>query len=318
MSEQLLDNFIQYASPFLQEIEKEHKYFVRILKKSGFKNERDFLTQTFFRKIDYEAIATIVGNQLDDQRKITNDKVKEISQAIFVNGFGRDHINNTNVHSLSEKENKIFQKISTLFLKLYINFSIHIGEASGAKKAFVKPFLEQYLSDYKSLYKENFEIDEIISHIDTIRTPAIEELNAQLIDKQNLENKNLDDVSINVELQHLENVFSILKIFFDEKEQPLLYNLLNGRSIKHKLIFKGEGNKLLDAFRKMQETKLILTSKKELHQWLAKYFQYSAKGVITNYSVGYAREIISSNKQPCVNSIQPIDSYIEKITTHLG
>jgi hypothetical protein len=142
----------------------------------------------------------------------------------------------------------------------------------------------------------------------------------QWVDKRRSDDKInvtiFDNKLIVINEVQLDVIYEALRKNFSESDQSKLFNLLKGEPIEGKIIFMGEGNKLLDAFKKMQEIQIIFNSKRNVEMWFAKYFQYSSKGKVTDFTEQYAHDIISSNKQPCKHPIQQIDNLINNFSTH--
>ncbi|MEJ8756381.1 hypothetical protein WG947_05210 [Pontibacter sp. H259] len=98
---------------------------------------------------------------------------------------------------------------------------------------------------------------------------------------------------------------SIIKDFFSKNEQHKLTRLLDSNeSPPQKLLFKGDGNKLADAFKQLYNAHLVVgITKKELEAWIAKHFVYLHRGKTTEFTPRYLNDIISTTKDKCQKPI---------------
>ncbi|MCX2492993.1 hypothetical protein OQX63_05890 [Pedobacter sp. PF22-3] len=70
------------------------------------------------------------------------------------------------------------------------------------------------------------------------------------------------------------------------------------------MIFKGNSNKLADAFKQPYEANLIVgCNKAELEKWILKHFSYSNGVKVNEYSEGWLSAIISSDTKVCKSPI---------------
>lgn len=99
--------------------------------------------------------------------------------------------------------------------------------------------------------------------------------------------------------------YDLIKDYFKSEDQPLLKNLLtSGLDVSGPLIFKGQGNKLSDAFKQLFEANLIIScNKSELIAWILLHFKYTDKGSVRSYTEKYLQDIISSNTKSCQSPI---------------
>jgi hypothetical protein len=110
-------------------------------------------------------------------------------------------------------------------------------------------------------------------------------------------------------------VFDILKDFFATDDQDELKMILEtGNNSSKKLLFKGNGNRLTDAFKKLIENDFIVGfQKKDLIQWIISNFNYIHRKTIKGYTPDTVEKIISRNDNPCKHPlIKVIDGQIKK------
>lgn len=102
-----------------------------------------------------------------------------------------------------------------------------------------------------------------------------------------------------------EKFYDLIKDYFKSEDQQLLKNLLTtGSNSSEPLIFKGQGNKLSDAFKQLFEANLIIScNKSELIEWILLHFKYIDKGSVRSYTEKYLQDIISSNTKSCQSPI---------------
>ncbi len=100
-------------------------------------------------------------------------------------------------------------------------------------------------------------------------------------------------------------VYNILKDYFNEEDQPKLEYLLSTfENIEPKLIFKGQGNKLADVFRKLIENQIIIgIQKDQLQKWIVQNFSYTIKHQIYEFKIFTLHKYISKNGYESKNPI---------------
>ena len=99
----------------------------------------------------------------------------------------------------------------------------------------------------------------------------------------------------------VDDLFSFLKDYFPSGQQEKLRSILNtGKDVNSKLSFRGNGNRLADAFRRLFEDDIITgCSKKGLERWLCSNFEYRWRDQNKSFTEDYAEKCISRNSQPC-------------------
>ena len=103
----------------------------------------------------------------------------------------------------------------------------------------------------------------------------------------------------------IKTVFEILKEYFDPKNHIELKRILEtGDSVKTKLLFLDNGNKLADVFKKLFEANYIVDcQKKELEVWIIDNFEYKYNREVKSFTRDYAEKCISRQQTPCANPI---------------
>ena len=100
----------------------------------------------------------------------------------------------------------------------------------------------------------------------------------------------------------IDQFFRLLKDHFDINQQEELKAILQtGKTPSSKLYFKGNGNRLADAFKSLIDSDFITgCQKQELQKWIFENFQYRGKNnQPTRYTLRYLEDIISTNKDSC-------------------
>ncbi len=99
----------------------------------------------------------------------------------------------------------------------------------------------------------------------------------------------------------IETIFNILKDHFSPEQQPPLKEILkSGNNASELLLFKGNGNRLADAFKQLFEKDFITgCQKKELQKWIFTNFLCLKERKPANYKTRTLEDIISGNKAPC-------------------
>lgn len=102
-----------------------------------------------------------------------------------------------------------------------------------------------------------------------------------------------------------DQLFAVLKTYFDRKDHPFLQALLSkDQSPQTPMLFRGNGNQLADAFKQLYEANMIVgCSKAELERWIAPNFLYQYNKLKKEFTEGYLNGIISSDSKPCRSPI---------------
>ena len=100
--------------------------------------------------------------------------------------------------------------------------------------------------------------------------------------------------------------FNILKGYFEPKQHTELQTILEkGINVNQKLIFKGNANRLTDAFKKLYNARLLTgCQKKDLQKWIVDNFQFfnKKKGAV-DFKAKTVEKSIAGNEYRCENPI---------------
>lgn len=118
----------------------------------------------------------------------------------------------------------------------------------------------------------------------------------------NLENKDINiDIKPRFKPEIIDQLFDILKDFFIPEDQPALkYILETGNNSVTKLLFRDNGNRLADTFKKLIEYDFIPgCEKQDLQKWVISNFNYLHRKKIKEYLPETIEKTISRNDNPC-------------------
>jgi len=111
-------------------------------------------------------------------------------------------------------------------------------------------------------------------------------------------------------------VFDIIKDFFTPEQQIDLKNVIEtGCIANEKLIFKGNGNRLTDTFKKLIEYDIITgCQKQDLIQWTVANFKFTKGDKASPFIEDTVEKIISRNFYPCKSPLIKIENgQIQKV-----
>lgn len=99
--------------------------------------------------------------------------------------------------------------------------------------------------------------------------------------------------------------FEIIKNYFSPEDQIHLQSLLQENQVPPSpLLFHGNGNQLVDAFKQLYEANLIVGCLKgELEEWIGANFEYVYRNEQKALPANYLNAIISTNSKPCQSPI---------------
>jgi hypothetical protein len=105
--------------------------------------------------------------------------------------------------------------------------------------------------------------------------------------------------------ESIEEVMTTLKIFFDASQHTELKRLIEtGGIANEKLLFRGNGNKLSDYFKRLYENQNITgCDKKDLINWIVKNFKNIYRKTEKDFVFRTVEKTISGTEQPCKNPI---------------
>jgi hypothetical protein len=171
-------------------------------------------------------------------------------------------------------------------------------------------------------------LNELINEVEAILYPAetFEELKAKQASLKADQNA-LPDLPVKIpynegaglpkfDQQSAIDFLKIMKSYFSEEDYTQLSALINNNAVPtNRLIFKGNGNQLADAFKQLIEANLITGCKKtDLEKWVAKNFLYGTEETPKEYTEGWVGAIISEDTKPCKSPIIEI-RMIDRVTT---
>jgi hypothetical protein len=99
----------------------------------------------------------------------------------------------------------------------------------------------------------------------------------------------------------LQIVFEIIKDFFSTEQQPDLKQVIGtGNIASKKLIFRGNGNRLTDTFKKLIEHDFITgCQKQDLINWIILNFTFTQQNKVKPFTYDTVEKTISRNDSPC-------------------
>lgn len=128
----------------------------------------------------------------------------------------------------------------------------------------------------------------------------VQELYSELI----IPNEAVAIQNLNITTEYLEDVYTILKRYFNDEDHENLYKLLStGTNLTNKITFLESGNKLADAFKQLCNAKIIVCKKIDLEGWIKSNFKYVFLKKERFYTSRYLNDIISSNDDQCKRPI---------------
>lgn len=99
--------------------------------------------------------------------------------------------------------------------------------------------------------------------------------------------------------------FEIIKSYFSSQDQIHLKSLLQENQVPPSpMLFHGNGNQLVDAFKQLYEANHIVgCQKSELEEWIGANFEYVYRNEQKAFPANYLNAIISTNSKPCQSPI---------------
>jgi hypothetical protein len=108
--------------------------------------------------------------------------------------------------------------------------------------------------------------------------------------------------------QIIAQFLQLMKPYFSDTDYKQLSALIKIHATPEaRLVFRGNGNQLSDAFKQLYEANLIIGCKKsDLEKWIAKHFLYAAKDTPKEYTEGWLSAVISTDTKFCKSPILQI------------
>lgn len=102
-----------------------------------------------------------------------------------------------------------------------------------------------------------------------------------------------------------EKFLELIKSYFSPNDQKHLLPLIKNNELPiSPLVFHGNGNQLVDAFKQLYEANLIVgCNKGELEEWIGANFEYVYRNRQKAFPANYLNAMISSNSKPCQSPI---------------
>jgi hypothetical protein len=238
-----------------------------------------------------------------------------------------------------EREFEQLKKLKERFKLIWKNFHEHYNEFRDEyPRNFIFSIQLDYLfivnnlqSDHKDIYigdefveslhdtlkiRDKF-LSELVSEIDEILHPreTFEEWMAKQKSPEQVEDaiaKLPQKIPYNPDVgrpkfnhQFTGDFLKLIKTYFSEEHFSQLTALIKlDEQPKTQLIFNGRGNQLADAFKQLYEANLIVgCNKAELEKWVLKYFLYSIRHKVREYTEGWLSAVISSDTKVCKSPI---------------
>lgn len=103
----------------------------------------------------------------------------------------------------------------------------------------------------------------------------------------------------------IESIIQDLKTFFDISQHSELKRIIEtGSNTNEKLLFRDNGNRLTDYFKRLIENDEITgCTKKDLINWIVKNFKYTYRNTQKDFIPKTVEKTISGTEQPCKNPI---------------
>jgi primosomal protein N' len=164
-----------------------------------------------------------------------------------------------------------------------------------------------------------------------IEQKAVESVRAELTEQLEYWNKQIDtrfwlttsleeqetiEIKPALKSEAVQVVFNILKDFFSTEQQAELKQIIEtGNKASKKLLFKGNGNRLTDTFKKLIEHDFIPGCPKlNLINWIISNFTFTQQNKVKAFIYGTVEKTISRNDNPCKSPLIEIkNGQIQKV-----
>lgn len=130
-----------------------------------------------------------------------------------------------------------------------------------------------------------------------------------------IENSNIE-LKPTFKHESIQPLYEIIKDFFRVEQQSELKKLIeSGNNVSEKLLFKGNGNRLTDTFKKLFEHDFITScQKKDLIEWIISNFNFTNQNKIKVFVYDTVEKTISRNYYPCKSPLIEIkNGQIQKV-----
>ena len=160
----------------------------------------------------------------------------------------------------------------------------------------------------------------IVNKVDELRNQYPNQFkDFEICEKENeveIKKEQIIDTLFNMKPDFIQPLFDVIKDFFSIEHQLKLREILDkGNNSSEKLIFKDNGNRLSDTFKKLIDHDILIgIQKQELIYWIMNNFKFTHNGNVKDYLYDTVEKIISRNDYPCKKPIIEIkNGQIQKI-----
>lgn len=276
----------------------------------------------------YEAqLKYINENQLDKSYKLTNDLFRSYISSIFAiyrKVYERRENKSKSIGQIEQRHYELKNTIQKKTEKFILYADYQVIKGNGNQVWLLKKYVVCLFKELEyELKRAGIEIDR--SPLKEVIDAAIKTINNGIsfneikeLTPTEVKHKNIENLSTQTEklkstiilrpvlnATEVVKVFEILKSFFEPMQHQELQRLLKTfENANQKLVFKSDGNKLTDTFKKLIENDFITgCQKKSLIHWITSNFQYVYRGNIKDYKTKTVESTISGHQSPCKKPI---------------
>jgi len=218
---------------------------------------------------------------------------------------------------LPEIKDRFEKRFEQAVINFILNDYIEAFDELMQNKKSVDSYM-QYFNQYYE-YKEEWRILETLLQYSLIlnRLEIFNEL--KRLGFQESENKieqNSIEIKPIVKPEAVQAVFDILKDFFSPENQNEFKRVIEtGSKVNNKLLFKGNGNRLTDTFKKLIEHDFITgCQKQDLIRWIISNFTFIQQNKAKAFIYDTVEKTISRNYYPCKSPLIEIkNGQIQKV-----
>jgi hypothetical protein len=295
----------------------------------GGNNNTNVIIPVFKKLHELQSKGLLFENENDNDDdgifvKLTNEKLSLFTKE-YHKGFKEGYENNNylNIDFVDNSDNKI--KINRVFAEVYEKFNkldFHLIDIENIGLLCIKLHFYEFGVEvgiftkcWDIILNNYFLFEEIFNkyynkHEENIPEKQTKTLNESEPPQENILTKPT------IKPEEIERLFEILKDFFSyEQQNALLLLLETGENVGEKLVFKTNGNRLTDTFKKLIEYEIITgCQKKDLIDWIILHFNFTHQNTVKKFIYDTVEKIISRNDSPCKSPlIQIINGQVKKI-----
>lgn len=240
------------------------------------------------------------GKYISDEIKRTRERLKQTPKNIagFIHALG------VQMPGKNESFESRFESIVKNFIiDEYIEGFEYLGKMKEAPESYIKS-----LDDFYSFTDKMWMIAKILEY--SILLYRYELLNKLFPQTETKTQHNTVESKPVLKPEAHSIVFNILKDYFSTEQQAGLKLLIDsGKSSSRKLLFKDNGNRLTDTFKKLFEYGFIIgCQKKDLIDWIISNFTFTYKSKEIPFRQGTVEKTISRNHYPCKSPLIEIQN----------